>query len=80
MHIGSVFRKGFYCSISFGNVYIGYTTVVDAPLFILFDWTSFETLHLEFEVGGYDQMENFLKPILKLTIETTLNSFYNYVI
>jgi len=23
--IGSVFRKGFYCSISFGNVYIGYT-------------------------------------------------------
>jgi len=34
---------------------------------------------LEFEVGGYDKMENFLKTILKLTIETTLNSSYNYV-
>jgi len=27
-----------------------------------------------FEVGGYDKIENFLKTILKLTIETTFNS------
>jgi len=29
---------------------------------------------LEFEVGSYDKMENFLETILKQTIETTLSS------
>jgi len=50
------------------------------PLYLFCLWLNFiwDLTLLEFEVGGYDKMENFLKTILKLTIETTLNSFYNY--
>ncbi len=55
-------------------------TAIDVPLFILFDWTSFETLNfLQYEVGGNGKMKNFLNTILKLTIETTLNSSWNFV-
>ncbi len=27
MHIGTVFVKDFYCTISFGNVFMGYTLI-----------------------------------------------------
>jgi len=43
------------------------------PLYFFLNFIWDFTL-LEFEVGGDDKMENFLKTILKLTFETTLNS------
>jgi len=46
---------------------------------INFAWLNFiwDFKLLEFDVGGYDKEENFLKIILKLTIVTTLNRSLN---
>jgi len=75
------FEKDLYWSISFGNVYIGYTYCCYWPS-IYFVWLNFIWLFtlLEFEVQGYYNMENFLKTILKLIIETTHYSSFNYVL
>jgi len=63
------FLKDFYCSISFGNEYMVYFYCCWCPsihlVWLNFTWAL--TL-LEFEVGGYDKMENFLKTIPKLTL------------
>jgi len=78
-HIDLFLEKDFYCSISFGNVFIGYTFWCWYPC-IYFVWLNFIWVFtLEFEVGGYDKMESFLKTIIKSKIETTLNSSYNNV-
>jgi hypothetical protein len=65
----------FCCSITFDNVYIGYT-----HFYIYFVWLNFiwDFKLLEFEVGGYDNLENVLKTILKVTINTSSMS-RNYV-